>query len=218
MNKNLLIIVLITVFMWNCSHSPKVSEPEPMEPLEKPFLISDTLRYTDMEKFQVISGDWKTSEKGVESRKKTGNKFIDGHGLLILREAEWSEGVFGVTTYWKERLGNNHYMGIVFNYKDPYNFYLVRICDFEKYQDMVELYQMVDGQRFMHLAEKHLSLNPFQPYRLELNIMGERLLVKMDNKKMFEYELPKPVEGKVGLMSKNSGTVFSDFYLKFLKE
>jgi hypothetical protein len=147
---------------------------------------------------------------------KTGGRFP----LAIFDQASFTDG--SVTVKFKAVSGSgDQAAGIVWRYKDPNNYYIVRANALE---DNVVLYKVAGGTRTA-LAPKGTPSNTYGVKQrvpkntwcaLQVTFQGNSFTVIFDGKKIFEVEdATFPGAGKAGLWTKaDSVTYFDDFQIE----
>jgi hypothetical protein len=100
--------------------------------------------------------------------------------------------------------------GILFNVKPNGDYLALR---FNGTEDNVVLWTFNNGKRSMvKRAPGEIPLELGTWHELKLSVHGTSLTGYVDGKNVFEYTLPEPVTGKVGLWSKTDSMVeFADF-------
>ena len=101
--------------------------------------------------------------------------------------------------------------GIAFGMVDPASYWVLRL---NANENNVMLFEYVKARRESRFRTS-VTLQSGHWYALTVQIAGTRLKALLDGKILFEYELPRPVSGKLGLWSKaDSVTRFRRFVLK----
>lgn len=103
--------------------------------------------------------------------------------------------------------------GIIVRYKDKDNYYIARANALE---DNVRLYRVVNGQRQQFAGIDTKAPESGKWHTLSLSVTGNRFVVSMNGKKLFEAEDNTFAEaGKVGLWTKaDSVTYFDDLRIE----
>jgi hypothetical protein len=170
-------------------------------------------------KWEIFKDDTAPSKPNVlaqVSEDKTGGRFP----LAVFDQASFTDG--SVAVKFKAISGSgDQAAGIVWRYKDPNNYYIVRANALE---DNVVLYKVAGGTRTA-LAPKGTASNTYGVKQrvpknswctLQVTFKGNSFAVFFDGKQIFEVEDSTfPGAGKVGLWTKaDSVTYFDDFQIE----
>jgi len=99
------------------------------------------------------------------------------------------------------------FAGIVFRYQDNFNYYWFRFCDFEKYQDRYEVWEMLKGQRIINQGGQKITFNPGQWFRLAVEVEDSNLRAYLDGEQVINLTHPDLESGTVGLATKKTKAV-----------
>lgn len=170
-------------------------------------------------KWEIVEDDTAPGKPNVfaqVSTDATGGRFP----LVVYDKASLKDGT--LSAKFKAMSGNtDQAAGLVWRYKDPDNYYVVRANALE---DNVVLYKVENGQR-TSLAPKGTPSKtygvkhpvPKQTWSaLAVSFQGNAFTVSFDGQRLFEVEDPTfAAAGKVGLWTKaDSVTYFDDFQIE----
>lgn len=157
------------------------------------------------------SGSWRAGRGVLSQSSRTLSS--DGEGFRIITFEDLPDDQYRIEVEMRFTTGPRRqaFAGIMFRYQDAFNFSCLRICDFEKYQDRIELYQMRAGQRNLNLGSRDMTVNPTQWYHLALEVDGKELTAWLDGRKVIQATVDEPVSGVVGLATKEAAAEFRRF-------
>lgn len=132
--------------------------------------------------------------------------------ILIADEGDYSD--LDLSVQGKPLSGEeDQVVGLVFRYRDPKNFYVVRANVLE---ENVRLYKMVDGQR-VQFAGVDVKVAPRQWHLLRVVAKGGHFACHLNGKLLFEADDATYASGKIGLWTKaDSVTAFDELQAKSL--
>lgn len=172
------------------------------------FHFADDFMDKDLYGWTVGSGTWR-SGRGVLTLwgRGTGHDTREAIKTLTLTSVPPRDCRIEVDLRFLSEPRGEAFAGILFRYKDPFNYYWFRFCDFEQYQDRVEIYKFYKGERDLTLGSEPITFNPLQWYRLAVEVEGAALRAYLDGKEVIHVTDADLDIGTAGLAVKKTAKV-----------
>lgn len=172
------------------------------------FLFTDNFEAKQLQGWTVTTGTWR-SGRGILTLwgRGSGHDTKDEVKIITLASLPPRNCRIEVDLRFLSQPRGEAFAGILFRYRDPFNFYWFRLCDFEKYQDRLELYEFYRGQRDLSLGNQHITFNPLQWHRLAVEVENTTLRTYLDGEEVIHVMNPDLETGTVGLALKKTAEV-----------
>lgn len=181
---------------------------ELVAPTADDFRFVDDFVHKHLDGWTVGSGTWR-SGRGVLTLwgRGTGHDTREEIKTLTLASLPPRDCRIEVDLRFLSEPRGEAFAGILFRYRDPFNYYWFRFCDFEQYQDRVEIYKFYKGERDLTLGAQPITFNPFQWYRLAVEVEGPALRAYLDGKEVIDVTDADLDVGTAGLAVKKTAKV-----------
>jgi hypothetical protein len=219
MNRILLSILILvpgSALFLGCGARPQDTAEEPGVTLPAGVLFIEDFSDRDLPGWKIDTGGWSAREGVLRSSRKTEVKAASGHNLIVLKEIPEDNYRIEVDFRFTKEPKDQAFAGVVFRYRDPFNFYQMRVANFRSYQDRVEFYRYFKGLREIEQESRHLYVNLEKWYHVVIEVEGGLARGWLDGREVGLFEMPEIESGTVGLSSRNADVEFRRFLVSEL--
>ena len=208
------VVFLLAVVTGGCGTAAKrkaAGESAAIASLPEGVLFADDFQGRRLEGWTPVNGRWSIKDGVLRQGRASREDLSEGFYFLVVSDLPTSHYRIEVDVRFPDGPSRQDFAGIAFRYQDPFNFFAYRLCDFEMYQDRIEVYELCKGQRRLNQGSRDLVVNPQQWYRLVVEVEDFNIRTYLDGKpvgNLVNHNLPT---GAAGLLTKESKAEFRRF-------
>lgn len=165
----------------------------------------------DLDRWETIGGSWKVGNGILRQTNRRIAEEGEGFVFLLVEDVPVSDYRIEVDIRFSEGRANQRFAGIVFRYLDPFNFLSYRLCDFRHFDDRIEIYEYLQGQRQIKVDHENLAINPLQWRRFAVEAIGPEISAYLDGELVLRTMNADLMSGRVGLATKGAKAEFRNF-------
>ena len=213
------VLPVILLMLVSCGTPPErraAVEPEVEKVVPPGTIFIDAFLDKDLDGWDPLTGSWRSGEGILKQTNSSSSKMLEGFRFLVVEELIPVNSRVEVELQFPGTPRRQAFAGVVFRFRDQFNYYYFRLCDFAKYQDRAEIYRMYQGERYIKMASMDITVNPEQWYHLMVETDGPVLRAFLDGDLVGEVVDNSIPQGTHGVATGKTGAAFRNFKIEDL--